>query len=132
MGGVVNVQKPSAVFSISAFGPLQKLTRTFSALGALIRISTRELPSTRGYCASRTLDDAGLKSPDSCAKQKGATSIIINPIRRIGLLKTGPGIDSERGQRYCTEVVNNSRMNATKLFVTCTIIMAGGLAPRLT
>src|SRR4051812_20461168 len=70
MGGVVNVQSPSACFSISAFGPLQKFTLTLVASGALKRISTREELSTRGYGASRTLDVAGLKSPESCAKQK--------------------------------------------------------------
>src|SRR5947209_885610 len=83
MGGVVNVQNPSACFSISAFGPLQKLTLTLLASGALNRISTRELLSTRGYFASRTLDAAGLKSPESCAKQKGIATIITTAISRM-------------------------------------------------
>src|ERR1019366_1683974 len=78
--GVVNIQKPSACFSMSTFGPLQKLSFTFVASGALNRICTRELPSTFGYCASRTFDVAGLKSPRSCAKQKLAASSITNPI----------------------------------------------------
>src|SRR5579871_2115064 len=84
IGGVVNVQNPSACFSMSAFGPLQKFTRTFAASGALKRISTRELLSTRGYCASRTLDVAGLKSP-SCATQKcyDASISITNAFIRI-------------------------------------------------
>ena len=63
MGGVVNVQNPSGCFSMSTFGPLQKLIRTFDASGALNRICTRELLSTFGYCASRTFEVAGLKSP---------------------------------------------------------------------
>jgi hypothetical protein len=50
---------------MSAFGPLQKFTRTFEASGALNRISTRELLSTLGYWASRTFYDAGLKSLES-------------------------------------------------------------------
>src|SRR5581483_6583188 len=68
---------------MSPFGPLQKLTRTLLASGALMRISTRELLSTRGYCASRTLDVAGLKSPESCARQNGAASSATIVISRI-------------------------------------------------
>src|SRR5882724_7670438 len=70
MGGVVTAQNPSACFSMSTLGPLQKLSFTFAASGAVNRICTRELLSTRGYCASRTFDVAGLKSPGSCAKQQ--------------------------------------------------------------
>src|SRR5271165_6601886 len=80
MGGVVTVQNPSGCFSMSTFGPLQKLSFTFVASGALKRIWTRELLSTRGYCASRTFDVAGLKSPESCAKQKLAAKRITIPI----------------------------------------------------
>jgi alpha-N-arabinofuranosidase len=49
---------------MSTLGPLQKLARTFVASGALNRISTLPVPSTRGYSAPHTLVDAGLKSPD--------------------------------------------------------------------
>src|SRR4249920_732537 len=76
MAGVVIVQKPSACFSMSTFGPLQKFSFTFAASGALNRICTRELASTLGYCASRTFDVAGLKSPASCPKQTLAASSI--------------------------------------------------------
>src|SRR5580658_5189436 len=75
----VKVQNPSGCFSMSAFSPLQKLTLTFVASGDLKRIWTRELLSTCGNRASRTLDEAGLKSP--CAKQKPVASRITNPIR---------------------------------------------------
>ena len=78
MGGVAKVQNPSACFSISAFGPLQKLTLTLPASGALKRIRTRELLSTAGYCAFITFVVAGLKSPEPWARQKGAvTSMVI-------------------------------------------------------
>jgi hypothetical protein len=70
MDFVVNLQNPSACFSMSAFSPLQKLTLTFVASGALKRIWTRELLSTCGNWASRTLDEAGLKSLGPWAKQK--------------------------------------------------------------
>ena len=50
MGSVVNVQNPSACFSMSTLGPLQKLSLTLLASGALItqlhtsgRIDTRIL-----------------------------------------------------------------------------------------
>ena len=76
----MKVQKPSGCFSMSTLGPLQKLSFTFVASGALNRICTRELPSTFGYCASRTFDVAGLKSPWSCAKQTLAASSIANAI----------------------------------------------------
>src|SRR4051794_23718578 len=79
----MNVQNPSSCFSMSAFGPLQKLTRTLLASGALKRICTRELLSTRGYCALRTLDEAGLKSLASCARQKLASSAIRNAVSLI-------------------------------------------------
>jgi hypothetical protein len=38
MGGVVTVQNPSACFSMSTLGPLQKLSFTLVASGALNRI----------------------------------------------------------------------------------------------
>src|SRR3954452_4991971 len=50
---------------MSIFGPLQKFTRTSVTSGALIRICTRPPLSTRGYCASQTLVEAGRKSPGS-------------------------------------------------------------------
>src|SRR5579884_812653 len=77
------VQYPSARFSMSAFGPLQKFTLTLVASGALKRISTRELLSTCGYLASRTLDEAGLKSPESCAKPRLAAIRSTIPITRM-------------------------------------------------
>src|ERR1700738_2813867 len=83
MGGVVTVQNPSACFSMSTLGPLQKLSFTFIASGALNRICTRELLSTFGYCASRTFDVAGLKSPESCAKQQLAAKSTTIPISFI-------------------------------------------------
>jgi len=71
---VTIVQNPSACFNMSAFGPLQKFTRTFVASGALIRISTRPVASTRGYSASQTFVDmykdvckAGMKESDAKA-----------------------------------------------------------------
>ena len=79
----VKVQNPSACFSMSAFSPLQKLTRTFVASGALKRILTRELLSTCGYWASRTLDEAGLKSPEPCARQRLALNNKTIPMLRI-------------------------------------------------
>src|SRR3569833_3091122 len=87
MGGVVNVQNPSGCLSISALGPLQKFTRTLVASGALKRMSTRELLSTFGYCASRTFDVAGLKLPASCAKQKLAANSIHTPANFIFSLR---------------------------------------------
>src|SRR5579859_3756937 len=87
MGGVVNVQNPSGCFSMSTLGPLQKLSLTLLASGALNRICTRELASTRGYCASRTFDVAALKSSGSCAKQKVAASSSTIPIRFIMYLR---------------------------------------------
>ena len=61
----MTVQKPSACFSMSTFGPLQKFRRTLVASGALMRTSTLPAPSTRGYSAPQTLVVAGWKSPDS-------------------------------------------------------------------
>ena len=58
----MTLQKPSGCFTMSTFGPLQKFSRTFVASGALSRTSTRPLLSTRGYCASHTLVEAGRKS----------------------------------------------------------------------
>ena len=57
---------------MSTFGPLQKFTRALAASGALMRISTRPAPSTRGYSAPQTLVSAGLKSPGCCAEQIAA------------------------------------------------------------
>jgi hypothetical protein len=62
--------EPVRLLLVSALSPLQKLTLTFVASGALKRIWTRELPSTCGYCASKTLDEAGLKSLEPWAQQK--------------------------------------------------------------
>ena len=62
---VVTVQKPSACFSMSTFGPLQKFNRTFAASGAFTRTSTLPAPSTRGYSAPQTFVAAGRKSPGS-------------------------------------------------------------------
>src|ERR1017187_5815923 len=72
---------------MSTFGPLQKLSFTFVASGALNRICTRELLSTRGYCASRTFDVAGLKSTESCARQKLAANSTTIPISLIAHLR---------------------------------------------
>ena len=68
----MTLQTPSGCFTMSIFGPLQKFSRTFAASGALRRISTRPLLSTRGYGASQTLVEAGRKSEDSCADVSGA------------------------------------------------------------
>src|SRR5688572_14646880 len=67
MGSVVYVQNPSSCFCMSTLGPLQKLSFTLLASGALMRSCTRPAESTRGYCAFITLLSAGLKSPGSCA-----------------------------------------------------------------
>src|ERR1700689_1205946 len=85
---VVKVQKPSACFSMSAFSPLQKLTLTLAASGALNRIRTLELPSTCGYCASRTFDEAGLKSPGAWARPRLALNNNMIPIFSILYLRT--------------------------------------------
>src|ERR1700722_5474523 len=84
----VKVQNPSACFSMSAFSPLQKLTFTFVASGALKRIWTRELLSTCGYWASRTLDEAGLKSLEPWAKQRLALNNINIAMVRIMHLRS--------------------------------------------
>jgi len=89
MGGVVKVQNPSGCFSMSTLGPLQKFSLTLVASGALNRISTRELLSTLGYCASRTFEVAGLKSPESWPKQKLVASSTTIPIIFIGNLRPG-------------------------------------------
>src|SRR6478609_11286877 len=68
----MTLHTPSGCFTMSTFGPLQKFSRTFVASGALSRISTRPVPSTRGYCASQTLVEAGWKSHASCAEQGAA------------------------------------------------------------
>src|ERR1700721_4852463 len=85
----VKVQNPSGCFSMSAFSPLQKLTRTLAASGALKRIWTRELLSTCGNWASRTLDEAGLKSLEPWAKQRLALNNITIPMLRIMHLSPG-------------------------------------------
>src|SRR6185295_8684694 len=70
---------PSDCFTRSSFGPLQKLTRTFVASGALIRTSTLPAPSTRGYSAPQTFVAAGRNSPDSWAEQRLATRKSAHP-----------------------------------------------------
>src|SRR5881227_1089083 len=87
MGGVVAVQYPSDPLSMSILGPLQKLSFTLAASGALNRICTRELLSTFGYCASSTFDDEGLKSPCSCAKQRLAANTTPIAINLIAFLR---------------------------------------------
>ena len=74
----MTVQNPSACFSMSTFGPLQKFTRALAASGALMRISTRPVLSTRGYSAPHTLVSAGLKSLGCCAEQIAATDSSAN------------------------------------------------------
>ena len=74
----MTVQDPSACFSMSIFGPLQKFTRALAASGALMRISTRPVASTRGYSAPHTLVSAGLKSPCGCAEAIAATDTSAN------------------------------------------------------
>src|SRR6476469_924600 len=118
MGGVVNVQNPSACFSMSAFGPLQKLTRTLLASGALNRISTRELLSTRGYWAFRALDVAGLKSPEPCARQKGIAATATITISCIG----PPGRRTECDIRSCLEFC--SRRGATPVMKASPTLVA--------
>src|SRR5579863_8645804 len=88
MDFVVNLQNPSACFSMSAFSPLQKFTRTFVASGALNRIWTRELLSTWGNWASRTLEEAGLKSLEPWAKQRLALNNIGIAMVRIMHLRS--------------------------------------------
>ena len=75
----MTVQNPSGCFTMSTFGPLQKFARTWVASGALNRISTRPVPSTRGYSAPQTLVDAGLKSPASWADATLARNRSANP-----------------------------------------------------
>jgi hypothetical protein len=58
---------------MSTFGPLQKLTRALAASGALMRISTRPVASTRGYSAPHTLVSAGVKTAGCCADETAAT-----------------------------------------------------------
>ena len=81
----MKVQKPSACFTMSTFGPLQKLSRTFVASGALIRTSTLPAPSTRGYSAPQTLVVAGWKPAGSCAEQTLARNRSANPSCFISL-----------------------------------------------
>src|SRR6188508_595147 len=89
----MTLQIPSGCFTMSIFGPLQKFSRTFAASGALRRISTCPLLSTRGYCASQTLVEAGRKSEDSCAYVSGAMHSRIarvSPERFMFVLVCGP------------------------------------------
>src|SRR5919197_1581990 len=70
---------PSACFTMSTFGPLQKFRRTLVASGALIRTSTLPAPSTRVYGAPQTLVSAGLESLESFAEPRLAASRRAHP-----------------------------------------------------
>ena len=66
----------------------------------LIRICTRELASTRGYCASSTFDVAGLKPSETYAEQKVADISIAMAIRRIAYPPSPDNIMVDRKQAY--------------------------------
>src|SRR3569833_671494 len=116
---------------MSAFGPLQKLTLPLVASGALNRICTRELLSTRGYCASRTFDVAGLKSAESYAEQRLAASsnaAIPNSFictsaegtfsKRVGLEPQTPALLKNRGMVIQKAVSNKA------IYSTCSLYLA--------
>ena len=65
---------------MSTFGPLQKLSFTLVASGALMRICTRPPSSTRGYSAPQTLVSAGLKLSAPWAKPSVAVRHNANAI----------------------------------------------------
>src|SRR5688572_8836904 len=73
---------------MSTLGPLQKLSLTLLASGALMRICTRPAASIRGYSAPQTFVSADRNWPDSCARQVPAISMraqakifMITPVR---------------------------------------------------
>ena len=55
----MTVQNPSGCLTMSTFGPLQKFSFTFVASGALIRICTLPVLSTRGYSDPQTFVSEG-------------------------------------------------------------------------
>src|SRR5687768_17804485 len=112
----MTVQNPSACFSMSTFGPLQKFTRALASSGALMRISTRPVLSTRGYSAPHTLVSAGLKSLGCCAEQIAATDSSANANPNCFIVYTSyAGGRRETGRKGYVRTGFRARAQASEL-----------------